>query len=315
MQLRVLFVLFLGIIFSACQEQQKNIATEVSTKKPAAFSLDGQPLYSSTPSSKLLEKYEKHLANYKANPSADNLIWYGRFTAYQGKYEEAIAIYSKGVQQFPEDARMYRHRGHRYISIRKFDEAIKDFEQARQLIADKENAIEPDGMPNAQNIPVSTLHGNIYYHLGLAYYLKHDFPKALEAYQQCLATSSNADNIVSATHWLYMILRRMNQTEAALKVLDRIESEMPVIENHSYHQATLLYKGAIQVEQLLEEKELEGASNDALDYGIANWYFYNNDKGKAKALLEAILNRKSWSSFGYIAAEKDYLTHFKNNER
>ncbi|MFK7980833.1 MAG: hypothetical protein AB8G86_12685 [Saprospiraceae bacterium] len=105
----------------------------------------------------------------------------------------------------------------------------------------------------------------------------------------------------------------MNQTEAALKVLDKIEMEMPVIENQTYHQATLLYKGSTKIESLLKEAGTEGASNDALDYGIANWYFYNNNQAKAKELLERILQRKSWSSFGYIAAEKDYLTHFRND--
>ncbi len=311
MRLSILLLLIcLSAVFS-CQEQPKDSTTTIqSVEKPAAYALDGKPLFSPSPSVKLMEKYEQHLANYKNNPTADNLIWYGRFVAYQGKYEEAIAIFSEGIQQFPEDARIYRHRGHRYISIRKFDEAIKDFEKASQLIAGKENEVEPDGMPNAQNIPVSTLHGNIYYHLGLAYYLKHDFPKALAAYQKCLATSNNADNVVSATHWLYMILRRMNQTEAALKVLEKIEIEMPVIENQTYHQATLLYKGITKVENLLKGAGEESASNDALDYGIANWYFYNGDKAKAKELLERILQRKSWSSFGYIAAEKDYLTHF-----
>ena len=37
------------------------------------------------------------------------------------------------------------------------------------MIAGKEDSIEPDGMPNPQNIPVSSLHTNIWYHLGLAY--------------------------------------------------------------------------------------------------------------------------------------------------
>ena len=311
---RILFLLICLLSISACQEQQPNSVAEVEKRQPAAFSLDGQPLFSASPSPKLLEKYEKHLANYEANPTADNLIWYGRFIAYQGKYQEAIEVYTQGIAKFPEDARIYRHRGHRYISIRKFDEAIHDFQKASELIAGMENEVEPDGMPNAQNIPVSTLHGNIYYHLGLAYYLKHDFPNALVAYRKCLATSNNADNVVSATHWLYMILRRMDQTEMALKVLDQIEKEMPVIENQSYHQATLLYKGMVKIATLLKEEGYEGASNDALDYGIANWYFYNNNRAKAKALLERILQRKSWSSFGYIAAEKDYLTHFSNDE-
>ena len=311
---RILFLLICLLSISACQEQQQNSVAEVQKNKPAAFSLDGQPLFSASPSPKLMEKYEQHRANYEANPTADNLIWYGRFIAYQGKYEEAIDVYTQGIAKFPEDARIYRHRGHRYISIRQFDEAIRDFQKASALIAGKENEVEPDGMPNAQNIPVSTLHGNIYYHLGLAYYLKHDFPNALTAYQKCLATSNNPDNVVSATHWLYMILRRMNQTEAALKVLDKIALEMPVIENQTYHQATLLYKGMMTVDAFLKEQGVEGASNDALDYGIANWYFYNHNQAKAKALLERILQRESWSSFGYIAAEKDYLTHFSNDE-
>ncbi len=122
-----------------------------------------------------------------------------------------------------------------------------------------------------------------------------------------MATSNNADNVVSATHWLYMILRRMNQTEAAQKVLSTIEVEMPVIENTAYHQANLLYKGTLSIEELLQENGKDGPSNDALYYGIGNWYLYNDNPAKAKVVFENILNRKSWSSFGYIAAEKDYM--------
>ena len=51
---------------------------------------------------------------------------------------------------------MYRHRGHRYISIRQFDRAIVDFEAAAGLIEGQENRIEPDGLPNTQNIPLTT---------------------------------------------------------------------------------------------------------------------------------------------------------------
>ena len=48
----------------------------------------------------------------------DNIIWYGRRTAYLGDYREAIRIFSEGIEKHSKDARMYRHRGHRYISIR-----------------------------------------------------------------------------------------------------------------------------------------------------------------------------------------------------
>ena len=60
----------------------------------------------------------------------DALIWVGRRLAYLGRYRDAIAVFSDGIQRFPKDARMYRHRGHRYVSVRQFDDAIADFDRA-----------------------------------------------------------------------------------------------------------------------------------------------------------------------------------------
>ncbi len=108
----------------------------------------------------------------------DAIIWYGRRTAYLGRYRDAIRIYSNGIELHPEDARLYRHRGHRFISTRQLDKAIADFEYAAALIEGTDDEIEPDGLPNALGIPVSTLHSNIWYHLGLAYYLSGDYERA-----------------------------------------------------------------------------------------------------------------------------------------
>lgn len=157
-------------------------------------------------------------------------------------------------------------------------------------------------MPNAQNIPVSTLHGNIYYHLGLAYYLKQDMEKALAAYQKCLASSGNNDNLVSSTHWLYMISRRLGQEEQAQSYLEPIHPDLEIIENMAYHQACLFYKG-------------DAPANDAIAYALANWSFYNGDLAIAKERYEAILNNPSWNSFGYLAAEADYYHHFMKKDQ
>ena len=75
---------------------------------------------------KMLEAKE----NFKKDPSPDNLIWLGRREAYLRNYADAIEIYSKGIMKYPKDARFYRHRGHRYISSRCFDLAIKDFKKS-----------------------------------------------------------------------------------------------------------------------------------------------------------------------------------------
>jgi len=279
------------------------------------FSLMGDSLISPPPGEKILARYETRKANYELDRTkVENLIWYGRFTAYIGNYQEAIDIYSRGIQAFPKDARLYRHRGHRHLTIRQYDQAIADFEKAAALIQGTENEIEPDGMPNAQNIPVSTLHGNIYYHLGLAYYLKQDMEKALAAYQKCLASSDNNDNLVSSTHWLYMISRRLGLKQEAEKYLEPISPNLDVIENMAYHQACLFYKGELQEADLMDP-EGEAPANDAIAYALANWSFYNGDLATAKERYETILNNPSWNSFGYLAAEADYYHHFLEKEQ
>ena len=138
------------------------------------------------PSPEARAEMEKKLAEaraaYERNPrDADALIWLGRRTAYLGRFDEAIAVFTEGVRRHPRDARMYRHRGHRYITTRRFGEAIKDLKRAARLVAARPDEVEPDGQPNARGVPTSTLNSNIWYHLGLAHYLEGDFRNAARA--------------------------------------------------------------------------------------------------------------------------------------
>jgi tetratricopeptide (TPR) repeat protein len=262
-----------------------------------ALTLSGKPLYPAPPSQATLDQLAAAKKNYEANPNdADNIIWYGRRTAYTGDFRGAIEIYSEGIKKFPNDDRMYRHRGHRYISIREFDRAIADLEIAARIIEGKENETEPDGQPNEQNIPVSSRHGNIWYHLGLAYYLKHDWKNAFRAYKNGFNAGRNDDNRVSTTHWLYMIKRRMGDEEGAAKVLDVITEDMNVIENFSYHKLCLFYKGELTVQELIGEGE-DTPTGAAAAYGLANWYNYNGDTDKAQQHLEALVATDSWAAF------------------
>jgi tetratricopeptide (TPR) repeat protein len=306
-------VLLALLPFTACKEDKKDapLDKEVSIEKPETFTTPlGKEIAITAPSEKLLAQYEEAKETYNTDPDAvDAIIWYGRRTAYLGRYDDAIDIYSEGIKKHPEEPRLYRHRGHRYISLRKFDEAISDLEKAGQLVQGTANEIEQDGMPNAQNIPVSTLHGNIWYHLGLAHYLKHEYEKAFEAYLKCRESGSLPDNIVSSTHWLYMIQRRLGNEPLANEMLQPIAAEMEVIENQSYHELCKLYKGLLPVDSLLQT-ETGSPSNDAVAYGVANWYFYNEEKEKAEKIMTDLTESPSWSSFGYIAAESDLIHYF-----
>ena len=270
-----------------------------------AVSLSGDALYAPEPGEAVLDNLKRALADYEQDQgSADKIIWYGRRLAYAGDYRGAIEMFSEGIFKFPDDARMYRHRGHRYITIREFDRAIEDFERAAMLIEGTENEIEPDGAPNALGIPVSSLHGNIWYHLGLSYYLKQDWPNALRAYTNGFNAARNDDNRVSTTHWRYMILRRMGREEEAQQVLEGISTEMNVIENMSYHSLCLFYQGEISLDELVGDSE-DNPAGAAVMYGAANWHYYNGDEAEAREMLEALTSTNSWAGFGYIAAEAD----------
>ena len=270
-----------------------------------ALSLFGEPLISPAPGDDAINRLAAAKSDYDSDPNnVDHIIWYGRRAAYTGDFRRAIRIFSEGIEKFPDDARLYRHRGHRYISIREFDLAIEDLEHAAELIEGTENEIEPDGLPNRLNIPISSLHGNIWYHLGLAYYLKQDWDNAYRAFKAGFDAGRNDDNRVSTTHWLYMILQRKGDPEAAAKMLDAISADMNVIENTSYHNLCLFYKGQMSLGQLIGDNE-DSPTGAAIMYGAANWHYYNGEAEKATDMLKSLVATNAWSAFGFIAAEAD----------
>lgn len=243
----------------------------------------------------------------KNRDDADALIWVGRRTAYLWRFREAIGIYSDGIKRHPNDARLYRHRGHRYLTVREIDLAIADFEKAVALITaggGQPDQVEPDGQPNARNVPTSTLHSNIYYHLALAYYLKRDFVRAADGWQKARDVVRNADNLVAASNWLYLSLRRAGQAEAAAAVLAPIDARLEVIENGSYHSLLLMYKGQRTPEEVLKAAG-EGSAATAVRYGVSAWYLINGKRREAEQLWATILDSPDWPSFGHLAAEAD----------
>lgn len=253
-------------------------------------------------------KLRQAQSEYEANPNdPDKLIWVGRRTAYLGRFRDAIQTFSRGIEKFPADARFYRHRGHRHITVRQLDLAIADLEKAAKLTRGKPDEIEPDGQPNERNIPTSTLQFNIWYHLGLAYYLKGQNEKALNAYRECVKVSRSPDRLVATSHWLYMTLRRLKREADAVKVLEPIREGMDVIENTSYYRLLLMYKGLLPVDTLLEEtlKQEGSAASHSVLYGVGNWYLYNGKRNEAVEVYRKMLATDQWTSFGYIAAEVD----------
>lgn len=243
--------------------------------------------------------YEKDVKN------ADAIIWYGRRLAYLGRYDEAIEIFTKGILLHPYDARMFRHRGHRYLTIRCVDKAISDFIKASYLIKNQKDEVEPDGMPNAKNTPTRTLQSNIWYHLGLAYYLKKDFKKAEKAYKECLKVSKNPDMYVATANWYYITLKELKKEKTASNLLSTVHKNMELIENEGYLQILLLYKGNQNVAPLLENltQDNSALTNATTGFGVGNYYRLTGNMKKAREIFQIVTSGSQWGSFAYMAAE------------
>ena len=282
----------------------------VAQTQPEAYSLAGEPLHRPVLAPETRARLEADLAAartaYERAPQdADAIIWLGRRHAYLGEYRRAVEVFTEGLAVHPGDARLYRHRGHRYITLRRLDDAIRDLERAAELTAGTPDDVEPDGAPNAHNIPVSTLQTNIWYHLALAHYLKGDFERALPAWRQALALSTNDDMHVASADWLYLTLRRLGRDAEARAVLESITPGMRILENHAYHRRLLMYQGELSPAELLEADTEDAVQLATYGYGVANWYLYNGDPGQARALYERIVQGSNWAAFGFIAAEAE----------
>lgn len=255
-----------------------------------------------------LERYREAEDALAADPDdVDALIWMGRRTAYLGQYREAIDIFSHAIGLRPDDARLYRHRGHRYLTVREPRLAIADFERAVVLIEGTEDEVEPDGLPNAMGIPTSTLHFNIWYHLGLAHYLLGDFEAADAAYRACMAASVHPDSVVATAYWWYLTLRRLGRDADAARVLDGIRADMDIIESTAYLDLLLLFKGERTLEQVAGpdggDATLQGTT---VAYGVGAWHLLNGRRADAERVFGRILEgRSQWAAFGYQAAEAE----------
>jgi tetratricopeptide (TPR) repeat protein len=298
-------LLFL-LIASGCSERKKENDSQF-----VLTGLDGkqyiQPERTPEAQAKLDSNLQVAKRNFETEPSEENYIWLGRREAYLYNYQQAIEIFSEGLTKYPDSYKLFRHRGHRYITMRDFPRAVADFQKAASLMPDQPLEIEPDGQPNKLNIPLSTTQFNVWYHLGLAHYLRGDFENAAKAYEKCMDVSNNDDLLCATADWLYMTYSRLNKPEVAASVLELVRDSMNIIENDSYYLRLQMYKGMLPPDDLLKV-----SSNSDVDlalatqgYGVGNWYLCEGDTTRAVEIFNHVTSGKHFAAFGFIAAEAE----------
>ncbi len=242
----------------------------------------------------------------QAPDDVDAAVWHGRRLAYVGRIADAIDVYTRALARHGDEPHLLRHRGHRYISLRRFDLAVADLTRAAACIAGTPDEVEPDGIPNARGIPTSTLHGNVWYHLGLACFLRRDYEAALRAYVECEKVARNPDMRAATLHWKYTTLRRLGRDAEARDAIAGVRADEDIIENHDYHRLLLMYRGDLTVDEVTAT--LDGGKATTLasaGFGVASYLRAEGRTADADALCRRIVASAPAGAFGRIAAEVD----------
>jgi len=270
---------------------------------PAAFAREQGELLE-----RAVERLEREPGDVEAH------VWVGRRLAYLGRYRDAVRVYTEALERFPESSRLLRHRGHRNITLRRLGAAVDDLTRAAATARAEADFFEEDGLPNQWDIPRSTHRFNVFYHLGLAHYLRGEHRRAMAAWEEGLdAAVTTDDMLVANLYWMSNAAVRLGDPDRAMELARRARPDMEILENGAY-QRLLLARAAGTSEALLSEASEalpDGPGADrpvdwiTLAYGVSVSRELVGAESSAAALREIILESGNWAAFGYIAAEAD----------
>ncbi|MDR1961693.1 MAG: tetratricopeptide repeat protein, partial [Gracilibacteraceae bacterium] len=150
---------------------------------------------------------------------------------------EAVDAFSQGLYWDGAHAGLHLARGRRYISLKRFPEALADLAAAARL--------QPESFDN-------------WYYQGVAHALNGDYPKAAASMEQCLAVVLRGDEslLPPAAVWLWLLNMRLGRREAAAAALAYVtEDTKELAAAPSYKKIALLYKGIIPPDNFIDESQ------------------------------------------------------------
>ena len=196
------------------------------------------------------------------------------------QFREAIQTFSRGLEIAPNNALLYRWRGHRYLSVRELDRALADLTRGFELD--------------------STLYG-VLYHLGIVRYLRGEYAAAAETFARAQPRAPDAGELAGATDWLWMSLSRAGRGKDAAALLARRPDSLPT--TVAYAQRLKLYRGQIGPDAVFTPADTADVAVATLAYGIGNWYLVRGDTAQARSWFERSVRSGGWPGFGFMASE------------
>jgi tetratricopeptide (TPR) repeat protein len=212
--------------------------------------------------------------------NVDKVIALGVAQSGARQFKEAIATFTKGMAIAPNNAMLYRWRGHRYLSTRDLGRARADLEKGFAL---------------------DSANYGVLYHLGIVNFAEGQFAKAADLFRRAIPRAPDAGELAGSTDWLWMSLARAGKAAEAQAHLDRHTDSLPI--NNAYTKRLRLYRGLVRPDQVFEPSDTADVQIATLSYGIGNWYLVKGDRAKAREWFERSVASGGWPGFGFIVSE------------
>src|SRR3989442_7458968 len=218
---------------------------------------------------------------FAADPrNVDRIIHLGIAQSGVRQYREAIETFTRGLNIAPNNALLYRWRGHRYLSTRQFDRAMDDLTRGARFD--------------------STLYG-IWYRLGIVRFVRRDFAGAVAAFTRALPIAPDSGERSGATDWLWMSLSRAGRPADAQALLDRHPDTPPA--GNAYTQRLLLYRGLVSADSVFTAAVTSDIQIATLIDCCRELYLVRGDTAQARRWFERSVASGGWPAFGFIMSE------------
>ncbi len=200
------------------------------------------------------------------------------------QFREAIATFTRGLAVAPDNAMLYRWRGHRYLSVREFDKAASDLMRGYQID--------------------STNYG-ILFHLGVLRHLRGDFGGAAAMFAKAQPRAPDGGELAGSTDWLWMSLSRAGRAAEAAAMLARRPDSSKATPGYAYVTRLRLYRGELTPETLFAPGDTADVQIATLSYGLGNWYLVRGDTVRAVAAFTRAVSSGGWPGFGFMVSEAE----------
>jgi len=196
------------------------------------------------------------------------------------QFREAIQTFTRAMAIEPNNAMLYRWRGHRYLSVRELDKAQADL---------------------AKGLKLDSTNYGILYHLGIVRFARGDFAGAAQLFARAQPRAPDAGELAGSTDWLWMSLMRAGRKADAEAMLARRPDSLPV--DNAYARRLKLYRGAITPDSVITSADTADVQAATLAYGLGDWYLVRGDTARAKTYFERSVKSGGWPAFGFIMSE------------